>query len=225
MNWMERLSDNHCKGRLLEIIKTSCIHLVLLFIFLCPAGCSIKIPVAIGPFDNQPVIERVPLSIGVCYPAHFRDYFHTETKIIKMHFSLGQPSMALFKQVFPAMFNEVVELGDNDWHDEGGRVISGIIEPDIASFWCSQIEEGNFAAYISYKFVLYAPGGAEVTRLEAQGSGYRRYNMLGWIEPQMAAVSEDAMRDAAADFMVNFTSHKGVREWLRSHGVLPIDSE
>jgi hypothetical protein len=49
--------------------------------------------------------------------------------------------------------------------------------------------------------------------------------MLGWIEPQMAAVSEDAMRDAAADFMVNFTSHKGVREWLRAHGVFQIDSE
>jgi hypothetical protein len=224
MDWKERSSHNHCKGRLLEIIKNSCIHLVLLFIFLCPAGCSIKIPVAIGQFDNQPVIERVPLSIGVHYPAHFRDYSHTETKIIKMHFSLGQPSMALFKQIFTLMFNEVVELGDNSGHDGRGRVLSGVIEPEITSFWCSQIDDGNFAASISYQFVLYTPEGAEIARLVAQGSGYRRYT-FGWVEPQMAAVSEDAIRDAAADFMVNFGSHNGVREWLRGQGVSPIDSE
>ncbi|MDH3266252.1 MAG: hypothetical protein OEM25_04735 [Gammaproteobacteria bacterium] len=176
---------------------------ILLAGMLAGCGANVTLP---APTIPAPLIDQIPMSVGLRMPANFQAYIHEEKVYGKQEWSinLGRSNAALFEQLLQFMFAGVTMVGVSD--DPQLMPIDALIEPSIDAFEFSTPEQSNtdaFAVWIRYRIKVYDREGKLVSNWPVSAYGKSQTTTLGSSEAlQRAAVL--AMRDAAALMIMKF---------------------
>lgn len=169
----------------------------------------------------QPLLEQLPVRVGIYYSKEFRDYVHRESRA-NMNYSvnLGPAHVTNLNWLLGAMFRDVVQVDDPAKIAAIVPPLTFVLEPRFEeySFLTPKDVAGEaFIVTIRYLLTVYDGGGARVDSFAFTGYGREKSGALGNKEP-LAAATQRAMRDAGAKIAVELTDQESVRLLLRGAG-------
>ena len=173
-----------------------------------------------------PLIEQLPVRVGVYYSKEFREYVHQETRgTIDYEVNLGPAHVTNLDWLLKAMFKEIVPVDDPTRVAGITPPLAFVLEPKFEeySFLTPKDVAGEaFIVTIRYLLTLYDGGGARVDSFTFTGYGREKAHTLASKEP-LAIATQRAMRDAGAKVAVELTDQDSVRLLLRGAGSpLPV---
>ena len=167
-----------------------------------------------------PLLEQLPVRVGVYYSKEFREYVHRETRgTIDYEVNLGPAHVTNLDWLLKAMFREVVPVEDPTRISGIQPPLVFVLEPKFEeySFLTPKDVAGEaFIVTIRYLLTLYDGTGTRVDSFTFTGYGRERAHTLASKEP-LAVATQRAMRDAGAKVAVELTDQESVR--LLLHGV------
>ena len=167
----------------------------------------------------QPLVERLPLRVGIYYPSEFRDYVYREKRYnIDYEVGLGSAHVSNLDWLLAAMFDQVVPVENLEQ--------AAVIKPPLAMVLEPRFQEYSFLtprdvagdAYlvtIGYLLTVYDGAGARVDGYAFTGYGRAPAAGLSAREPLRLA-TQRAMRDASAKLAVELVEQDSVRLLLRN---------
>ena len=168
-----------------------------------------------------PLIEQLPVRVGVYYSKEFREYVHKETRgTIDYEVNLGPAHVTNLDWLLKAMFREVVHVDDPTGVGKVAPPLTLVLEPKFEeySFLTPKDVAGEaFIVTIRYLLTLYDGSGARVDSFTFTGYGRERAHTLASKEP-LAVATQRAMRDAGAKVAVELTDQESVRILLHTVG-------
>lgn len=169
------------------------------------ASCASNVRMA-PPTIPVPLVNKIPVSVGLRMPANFDDFVHQESIYGREEWSidLGGSNAALFRQLLTHMFESVTELGEDD--NPALMDLDALIEPSIDAFEFStptQSKTESFAVWIRYRLKVYDREGVLISNWPVSAYGKSQTTTMNKDEAlKRAAVL--AMRDAAALMIMKF---------------------
>lgn len=198
-----------------------CLGLAVLLLSACGVG-SIQIS---GSYPS-PLVEKLPLTLGVYYDESFKNHHYTEINDSngrdEFVVSNGPSQVALFNSLLPAFFEDVVLIDNLDevpQHPELDLVFVPVIEEfqlglphktrlDIYEVWLKynmRLSEAD-GDYIA-DWVMTAYGKSPSGTFQSQAEGVNDAAIV-------------ALRDLAASFTINFRNIPEVNEWLKERSLI-----
>jgi hypothetical protein len=173
-----------------------------------------------------PLIEQLPVRVGIHYSPEFREYRHRETRgQIDYEVNLGPAHVTNLDWLLKAMFRELVPVDDPARVAEIRPPVAFVLEPKFEeySFLTPKDVAGEaFIVTIRYLLTLYDGAGARVDSFTFTGYGREKARTLASKEP-LAVATQRAMRDAGAKVAVELTDQQSVRLLLHGAGSpLPV---
>ena len=188
-------------------------------------GCgSIHIPVSATRLAYPPLVERLPVKVGVFYGPDFQQYEYisepkSANQVIYRVFTLehlGPASLEIFTQVFAAMFDQAVPISSLAETPPG---LDGILEVQFEGV-SLEYYTGTIGFAVTYRVLLRAPGnGAACATWSLTGNSHAVVVHVFQLEHKGRRAAAGAVRSAAAEFSLHFTEQAGVRQWLAKRGV------
>ncbi len=168
-----------------------------------------------------PLLEQLPVRIGVHYSKEFREYVHRETRAsMDYSVSLGPAHVINLDWLLGAMFREVVQVEDPAKVASISPPLTFVLEPRFEEYSFLTPKDVAGEAYIvtiRYLLTVYDGTGARVDSFAFTGYGREKARALGNKEP-LALATQRAMRDAGAKVAVELTDQEAVRLLLRGAG-------
>jgi hypothetical protein len=168
-----------------------------------------------------PLLEQLPVRVGVYYSKEFREYVHRETRgTIDYEVNLGPAHVTNLDWLLKAMFREVVPVEDPAKIASIRPPLVLVLEPKFEeySFLTPKDVAGEaFIVTIRYLLTLYDGTGSRVDSFTFTGYGRERAHTLASKEP-LAVATQRAMRDAGAKVAVELTDQESVRLLLHGAG-------
>ncbi len=179
-------------------------------------GCAHEVVVETGFPD--PLIEQVPLNVGVFYTDALRNYTYDEDlpNDASWSFSIGAANIRMFDTALTAMFTRVTPVTSHGGTGVPFDELDVIIEPELEAFEFSlprQSRSDQYGVWIRYNLRVYAPDGTLQTTWPLSAYGQSDSRTFGGNKPMEAAVIQ-AMRDAIASMVTGFTDAPTVRTIL-----------
>jgi hypothetical protein len=191
------------------------------------AGCG-TVQVQPQPQLPPPLIDQLPVTVGVYYPQEFREYTHKETRYqVDYEFSLGPAHVTKLNRLLGAMFARVVEVEDLAEPLKADPSIVMVLEPrfeDYAFLTPRDMVGEAYTVTIRYRLNLYDRRGERVDGFVFTGYGRQKSGALTGTGPLIAA-TQRAMRDAGAKLAVELPEQESVRALLAGEHVAPRQSE
>ena len=159
-----------------------------------------------APTIPEPLLEQIPISVGLRMTDDFERFVHEEKVYGREEWSidLGRSNAALFEQLFAHMFASVTVLGPDD--NPQLMPLDALVEASIDAFEFATPEQSNsdaFAVWIRYRLRVYDSEGELVSNWPVSAYGKSQTTVMGNDEAlRRAAVL--AMRDAAALMIMKF---------------------
>lgn len=170
----------------------------------------------------QPLVEPLPVSVGVYFPPEFSKFTHHEERPDGAGgvwtISIGPTQLQVFRAIFAAMFTDVRELESADAPAEG---LAAIIVPSVAEFQFALPADTRatvFEIWIKYDLAIRDAEGAEIGHWQFTAYGKTPTAFLKSSEDAIKAASIVALRDAGASMVSGLERDQRIREWL---GVTP----
>jgi hypothetical protein len=187
-------------------------------VLLLLAGCGTR---SIAPQTTlpPPLIDRLPVRVGIYYSKEFREYVHKETRSdVDYEVSLGAAHVQNLDWLLKAMFEEVVPVEDPTRVADIQPPLTMVLEPkfeEYAFLTPRDVAGEAFIVTIRYLLTVYDGSGGRVDTFGFTGYGREPSGSMGGAEPLKMA-TQRAMRDAGAKVAVEFTDEESVRLLLRS---------
>jgi hypothetical protein len=189
-------------------------------------GCGANEVVVEGQFP-QPVLEKLPITLGVYYDPEFRNHeFFDEASgrgesdwIVRT----GAAQTQMYNTLLGGMFEKIVKLNELPREDrvptaqQGG--IDAILVPHVDELQYSiprHTKINVFEIWIRYRYQLYAPDGELLADWTMTSYGKTPTAFLQSAEGAVNLAAVVALRDAGANFAMNFTSVPEVKLWMES---------
>jgi hypothetical protein len=168
-----------------------------------------------------PLLEQLPIRVGVYYSKEFREYVHRETRSkIDYEVNLGPAHVTNMDWLLKAMFREIVHVDDPSRVASVVPPLTFVLEPKFEEFSFltpKDVAGEAFIVTIRYLLTLYDGAGARVDSFAFTGYGREKARTLASKEP-LALATQRAMRDAGAKVAVELTDQESVRLMLRGAG-------
>lgn len=168
-----------------------------------------------------PLLEQLPVRVGVYYSKEFREYRHMETRgQIDYEVNLGPAHVTNLDWLLKAMFREIVPVEDPTRVASVTPPVAFVLEPKFEEFSFltpKDVAGEAFIVTIRYLLTVYDATGARVDSFTFTGYGRERAHTLASKEP-LAVATQRAMRDAGAKIAVELTDQDSVRLLLRGAG-------
>lgn len=166
----------------------------------------------------EPVIQPLPLKVGVYYEEGFSHYTYSEDlpNDAEWTFDLGDANTKLFDGIFSALFNITLPVTGPGGPDPSFADLDAVIVPAIDAFEFSlprQSHSEQFAVWIRYNLHIYTPGGTLITSWPVSAYGQSDEQNFGTSAAMQEAVIK-AMRDAAASIVIGFAKEPKIKEAL-----------
>lgn len=168
-----------------------------------------------GDLPQPPLVERLDVTVGSFFPGKSRGYV-IPTAVVRMN--AGEAASTLFRQSWDALFLEVVDLPDwPPWRSQAPAV-DGVIELadiEVEATFGDRVDSKD-RVQVRYEVCLYEPDGVLVKcwTAEARSRQQRRLSdTLGDMGGALARQVEETLREALADFLVQFDTDPDVRRW------------
>ncbi len=168
-----------------------------------------------------PLLEQLPVRVGLYYSKEFREYVHRETRAnIDYEVTLGPAHVTNMDWLLKAMFRDVVHVDDPTRVGSLVPPLTLVLEPKFEEFSFltpKDVAGEAFIVTIRYLLTLYDASGARVDSFAFTGYGREKARTLASKEP-LALATQRAMRDAGAKVAVELTDQESVRLLLRGAG-------
>ena len=168
-----------------------------------------------------PLLEQLPVRVGIYYSKEFREYKHLETRgNIDYEVNLGPAHVTNLDWLLKAMFRELVPVDDPTRVSGIVPPLAFVLEPKFEEYSCltpKDVAGEAFIVTIRYGLTVYDGSGARVDSFTFTGYGRERAHTLASKEP-LAVATQRAMRDAGAKVAVELTDQDSVRLLLRGAG-------
>lgn len=179
------------------------------------SGCSTTLEVK-GEFPT-PVIDPVPITLGVNYPQAFRQYQYVEESEERDNWkiSIGNAQTSLFDQVLPAMFSKIVAVDTTD-----NTEVDLTLEPILEEFQYNTPRETNIKMYevwMKYNLKVYNQQGQLIADWIMTAYGK---TPSAFMQSDQSALNEAlvvALRDAGARLSLSFVHVPEIKHWLAQH--------
>jgi hypothetical protein len=178
------------------------------------AGCSSQVIVE-SSFPS-PLVEPLPLRMGILMPEELYDYIYTEEIPDQSLWTiaLGDANVAMLEPLFAKMFREThkvdaLPLAAND------ESLDGVLQPALEKFEFDVPvgERDKFVeVWMQYELTLYEPNGDTVVAWPVSGYGKSELGRDREDAVQRAAIV--AMREVGATISTKFAQQPQVSTWL-----------
>ena len=185
------------------------------------AGCT-GANVVVNTVVPAPLVERIPMRVGVFFDESLRGYVHEETLEDHGDFriELGAVQVPVFERVFDALFEETVSLDAVVTADADGRV-AAVIAPVFEELQFSipaQTRGDFFEVWIKYRIDVYDSDGELLASWPLPAYGKSNERNFGFMEDSkgsgLTEASTWALRDAAAHLSFYFPRVPEVAELI-----------
>jgi hypothetical protein len=187
---------------------------------VCLMGCG-GATVAVPTEFPVPLVERVPVTMGVHLSPELRKFVHREKLQNSGEWSidLGDAQEPMFTNLIGGMFADMRFINDTD---APAAAVDAILVPSISEVQFSiptQTRSDYFEVWIRYHFQLLGNDGQAFAEWDLTAYGkanQRNYGGLQGSQPALQAAALSACRDAMAFFTVQFGGVPPVKNWLIS---------
>lgn len=186
------------------------------------AGCGKKQVVVQGNFP-EPLVEPLPLTIGIWYEAEFANHeFFDEAKgrtesdwIVKT----GEAQVEMWGQLFNRMFATVRPLEGRPAPEQMNPAVDAVLIPRVDELQYAIPAHTNIKVYeiwMRYAFELVTTGGEPIAEWTMTAYGKTPTAFLRSDEEAVRLAGVVALRDAGANFITSFQKVPEVAQWLES---------
>ncbi len=218
------MSGSTISASALCAVSQACRPLLVVAVLLF-AGCAKQVEVK-GQFP-APVLDKLPLKIGVYYDPEFRGHeFYDEADsreesdwIVRT----GEAQVEMYNTLLPGMFEEVVLLNALPRRDRVDTVLEqgldAVLVPHVQELQYSipnHTKINVFEIWMRYRYELYAPDGELLAEWSMTSYGKTPTAFLRSAEAAVNLAAVVALRDAGANFAMNFTRVPEVQTWMDS---------
>jgi hypothetical protein len=169
------------------------------------------------PNIPQPVITKIPVSVGLFMPLEFSSYVYKGDRYgFKWEVTMGAAQSEGVSRLFAAMFENVVPIDNIATAATTAPGIRAILEPAVEDFsFVTPRDAGTqfYAVSIKYRVSVYTPDGRLAESWPFTGYGIVPASGMTAEKP-LARATSLAMRDAAAKLVVEFRDQAIVRGLL-----------
>jgi len=186
--------------------------LVISLVGAC-AGGSVAVPTSFP----VPLMDKVPLPVGIHLDDALRAYTHVET--VESHgewkIELGSAQRSMFDNLLAGMFigHRFVDRPDGDNSDVAGVLVPSIEE--IQFTLPSQTRTEYHEVWIRYRIQMLDNRGNPLGDWPLMAYGKSHQQNHAGASASLQAAALDACRDAMAYFAIRFRSFPGVEDWLQ----------
>jgi len=192
------------------------------------SGCG-PVRMEARPQLPPPLIDQLPETVAVHYPAEFREFLYREERYgVKYEFLLGPAHVVKLQRLLEAMFAKVVEVDDPAQARAVAPDVRLVLEPrfeDYAFLTPQDMAGDYFTVTIRYRLDLYSPAGERVDGYVFTGYGREKSGTLSGNTAPLTAATQRAMRDAGAKLAVELASQDSVQRLLQGEDVQPVTTE
>jgi hypothetical protein len=201
--------------------------LALVLLSACgPARVDVK-----GSFP-APLMEPLPLTIGVWYPEEFANHeFFDEAKtreesgwIVKT----GQAQVQMWDTLFDGMFYQLVHMKGKPGPNQMNQIVDAVLVPHVEELQYAIPAHTNIKVYeiwMRYRFEMMTTGGMPIAEWTMTSYGKTPTAFMQSDEGAVNLAAVMALRDAGANFATNFTRVPAVQDWLRDKWQTPPGEE
>ncbi len=179
------------------------------------AACG-DVQVAAESEVPTPLIDPLPLTVGIYYSEDFSKYAHAEERWgVDWKAELGPYHVRMADRLFAASFREIIPIKDLTALPANPPYVA-IIQPRIEQYsFITPKDTGAsyYAVTIKYRLDVLAPNGAAADSLTFTGYGSFKSGGMTSTAPMVLA-TKAAMRDAAAKFLVQFPEQEVAHKLL-----------
>ena len=205
--------------------STTTARWLLLGASLLLSACANEVVVK-GNFPT-PVLEKLPYTIGVYFDPEFRshEFFDEATTREETDWlvSTGAAQVDMYSTLLPGMFEKVVMLNDLPRRERveavGDEGIDAVLVPHVAELQYSiptHTKINVFEIWMRYRYELYSPDGELLADWTMTSYGKTPTAFMQSAEAAVNLAAVVALRDAGANFALNFTSVPEVKIWMES---------
>ena len=186
------------------------------------AGCG-GASVAVPTEFPVPLVQRIPLTMGVHLSPELRKFVHSEKlkNAGDWNIDLGDAQEPMFNNLLTGMFAATRFVTNPESPDAD---VDAVLVPSISEVQFSiptQTRSDYYEVWIRYHFELLSPDGQSIADWDLTAYGkanQRNYGGLQGSQPALQAAALAACRDAMAFFTVQFRGVPPVKAWLETHG-------
>jgi len=182
---------------------------------LALAGCTSAVVVE-SEFPT-PLVEQLPVSIGLVFEPELRDFIHAEAlpRSSTWTIDLGDANLAMLRPLFEAMFATTREIEDLSPAAGNAASLDAILSSTLETFQFDvpQTTRDEFVeVWLQYRLQLVDANGLLIVDWPVKGWGKAEVYRDREEAVQRAAIV--AMREAGATISTEFTEQTPVQNWL-----------
>jgi hypothetical protein len=163
------------------------------------------------PDVPKPLIEKIPVAVGVHLPLEFREQVYEEKRTGgggEYRIGLGKAQSAGFMRIMEAMFENVTVVSSLATAAQEAPGIRGVLQPELEDYaFITPVDSGTqaYAASLRYTIRLFSPEGKLAESWTFTGYGSQPASSFpGKGAEALQAATRLAMRDAAAKLAAEF---------------------
>jgi len=183
-------------------------------------GCGANQVVVQGKFP-PPLMSKLPPTLGVWYVEDFRNHeFFDEAKsrgesdwIVKT----GEAQVQMWDTLLEGMFGNLVHMAAAPGEGAMNQVVDAVLIPHVAELQYAiptQTHVKVYEIWMRYRFELVTMNGDPIAEWTMTAYGKTPTAFLQSDEAAVNLAAVMALRDAGANFVLNFAGVPGVSDWL-----------
>ena len=185
------------------------------------SACGAKQVIVKGEFPS-PLMNRLQLTLGVWYMEEFANHeFFDESKSKKESdwiVKTGEAQVKMWDTLLSGMFENLVHLQAKPDPDTMNQMVDAVLIPHVEELQYAIPTHTHVKVYeiwLRYRFELVTTRGDPIAEwtMTAYGKTPTAFMQSDEAAVNLAAVM--ALRDAGANFVVNFTRVPDVQQWLQ----------
>lgn len=187
----------------------------------CLAACGAR-EVRVAPIFEfpTPLVEQLPVNMGVYYSENFRNFVYYESTdaqgIDDTSIEMGAAQISLFEKLLPSVFTQVQVLERGEPASSRAN-LDAILVPQIVDVEYSVPQTSKakiYEVWIKYKFDLLAPDGSTIAAWTMPAYGKTPTALLKSSSDAINLAAVMALRDCGAAFVTGFSKVPEVAQWL-----------
>ena len=184
---------------------------LLLILTACEQSMTLRVESKIP----TPVIERMPVKIGVFYQDELRNYVSEENSDERPNWKIesGSSHVDLFEQILSSMFQEVTEVAATT----AAATVDAVLAPRVAEMQFALPAETKtdfYEAWVKYDMELYNQDGSRIANWSVTGYGKSSTEFMKSRDKGLNAAVNQALRDAGAKIALGFPMVAEISAWL-----------
>ncbi len=182
------------------------------------SSCRSSISLDVTARAPVPLIESIPISIGVLYGEKIDQFIFEDDTQGKYRIDFGSSQVEFFRKLFDSMFAKVVEVDSlkNAPAELDALIRIGLDEMQIATPKSTQND--FYEVWLRYSLDLHQTDGTIIYSwpVAAYGrSDIRNFSNIGGASPPaLSDATSWALRDAAATISLFFAEQPAIENWL-----------